>query len=383
MNFDLTRPQKEIQQAARDFARGEFDRDLARELIKKQEFPKILLKKAATLGFIGIHFPEKYGGQNLGTLENVLIIEAFCSRDSTIGSALIFAGFGADCILRSGSDALKVKFLPGVAKGDIITSGAFTEPDHGSDITSLHTTAIKKGDEWIVNGTKTFITNGDIAHIYTVLCQGDPGEKPAHKGMHLLLVEAGRTGITARDVGEKMGMHLLSTAEVAFQDVRVPVDNLIGTEGNGFYHALDFFDESRIMIAGQALGIAQGAFDRALAYVKQRRQFGKKIAQFQVTQHKIADMAVKIELARLVTYKAAWNFDQGRKIPQLTSMAKVVAARTAVKVADEAIQLLGGYGYLSDFEVERFYRDAKLTEIYDGTRELQKNIIAKSIIGKL
>ena len=176
---------------------------------------------------------------------------------------------------------------------------------------------------------------------------------------------------------------MMTTAEVSFRDVRVPQSNLIGKVGKGFYQVLNFFDESRIQVAAQALGIAQGAFDRALAYVKQREQFGKKIAQFQVNQHKLADMATKIELARLITYKAAWNFDQGRIDPKLTSMAKMVAGRTAVEVADEAIQLLGGYGYMTEYEVERFYRDAKITEIYEGTREIQKNTIASAVIGKL
>jgi len=201
--------------------------------------------------------------------------------------------------------------------------------------------------------------------------------------MSLILVEADRKGVSATDAGDKMGIHMMSTAEINFKDVRVPASNLIGKQGKGFYHVLEFFDESRILIAAQALGTAQGAFDRALAYVKQREQFGRKIAQFQVTQHKLADMATKIELARLITYKAAWNFDQGRIDSKLTSMAKMYAARTAVEVADEAIQLLGGYGYMAEYEVERFYRDAKITEIYEGTKEIQKNIIASAVIGKL
>jgi alkylation response protein AidB-like acyl-CoA dehydrogenase len=184
-------------------------------------------------------------------------------------------------------------------------------------------------------------------------------------------------------VGEKLGIHMVATAELNFKNVRVPASNLIGEEGQGFYQVLEFFDESRILVAAQALGTAQGAYNRALAYVKEREQFGRKIAQFQVTQHKLADMATKIELARLITYKAAWNFDQGRTDPKLTAMAKMYAARTAVEVADEAIQLLGGYGYMAEYEVERFYRDAKITEIYEGTREIQKNTIAGAILGNL
>lgn len=382
MDFELTKSQMEIQKAARDFAKGEFDKELALELDLKHEFPTKIWKKAADLGFIGIHFPEKYSGQGLGVMENILVAEELCSRDSTIGSAIVLSAFASECILRFGSEELKSKFLPQVAEGKVLSAGAFTEPDHGSDITCMNTTATRDGNEWVVNGGKTFITNGCLAGFFTVLCQTDPEAKPSYRGISMILVEADRKGVSATDVGHKMGIHMMSTAEVTFKDVRVPLTNLIGKEGKGFYQVLEFFDESRILIAAQALGTAQGAFDRALAYVKQREQFGKKLAEFQVTQHKLADMATKIELARLMTYKAAWNYDQGRIDPKLTSMAKMFAARTAVEVADEAIQLLGGYGYMAEYEVERFYRDAKITEIYEGTKEIQKNTIASAVLGK-
>lgn len=384
MDFELSKSQKEIQKAARDFTKGEFDKELALELDRKHEFPKKIWQKAAELGFLGIHFPEKYSGQGLGVLENIIIADEFCRRDSTIGSAVILAGFASECILRFGSEELKEKFLPPVAEGRMLSAGAFTEPDHGSDITFMDTSAVREGDEWVINGTKTFISNGGMAGFYTVLCQTDPDAQPTYRGISMILVEADREGVTATDVGEKMGIRMMATAEMNFKNVRVPASNLIGKEGRGFYQVLEFFDESRILVAAQALGIAQGAFDRALDYVKQREQFGKKIAQFQVTQHKLADMATKIELARLITYKAAWNYDQGGRIdPKLTSMAKMFAARTAVEVADEAIQLLGGYGYMAEYEVERFYRDAKITEIYEGTKEIQKNTIASALIGKI
>jgi len=382
MDFELNKSQKEIQKAAREFAKGEFDKELALELDKKHEFPRKIWKKAAELGFIGIHFPEKYCGQGLGIMENILVAEELCSKDSTIGSCVVLSSFASECILRFGSEELKSKYLPMVAEGKVLSAGAFTEPDHGSDITCMNTSAVKEGNEWLINGTKTFITNGGIAGFFTVLCQTDPECKPSHKGLSMILVDADSKGVSTSDVGHKMGIRMMSTSEVVFKDVRVPVSNLIGKEGKGFYQVLEFFDESRILIAAQALGIAQGAFDRAIAYVKQREQFGKKIAQFQVTQHKLADMATKIELARLMTYKAAWNYDQGRIDPKLTSMAKMYAARTAVEVADEAIQLLGGYGYMTEYEVERFYRDAKITEIYEGTKEIQKNTIASALLGK-
>jgi alkylation response protein AidB-like acyl-CoA dehydrogenase len=383
MDFELSRSQKEIKKAARDFVKGEFKKEIVDELVKKHEFPKKIWEKAGDLGFIGIHFPEDYSGQGLGVLENILVAEEFCSGDSSIGSALILSSFASECVLRFGNDNLKEKFLPPVAEGRMLSGGAFTEPDHGSDITSMNTTAVRDSEEWIINGAKTFITNGGLAGFYTVLCQTDSDIVPSYRGMSMFLVEAGQKGVAAMDVGAKMGIHLMPTAEVTFKDVHVPESHLVGKEGRGFYQVLEFFDESRILIAAQALGIAQGAFDRALAYVKQREQFGRKIAQFQVTEHKLADMATKIELARLITYKAAWNFDQSRIDPKLTSMAKMFAARAAVEVADEAIQMLGGYGYMADYEVERFYRDAKITEIYEGTKEIQKNTIASSVIGRL
>ena len=382
MDFGLTRTQKEIQKAVRDFCKGEFDKDLALELEEKHEYPTKIWQKAGEIGLIGVHFPEEYSGQGMGCLECILVVEELCRNDSTIGACVALSGFASELLLHYGSDALKEKFLPEVAEGRMLSAGAFTEPDHGSDITYLNTTAVKDGDEWVINGGKTFITNGGMAGFYNVLCQTDPDAKPGYRGMSTILVEADAPGLSTHDVGQKMGIRMMATTEVTFKDVRVPLSNLIGDENKGFYQVLNFFDESRIQVAAQALGTAQGAFDRAVAYVKQREQFGKKIAQFQANQHKIADMATKIELARLITYKAAWNYDQGKVDPKLTSMAKMFAARTAVEVCDEAIQLMGGYGYMTEYEVERFYRDAKITEIYEGTKEIQKNTIASGVLGK-
>jgi alkylation response protein AidB-like acyl-CoA dehydrogenase len=383
MEFELNRTQQDIQKAVRDFTKGEFDKDLAMELEEAHAFPTKIWQKAGDLGLLGVHFPEEYSGQGLGCLEDILVIEELCRGDSTIGSAVALSVFASELILHNGSEAQKQAWLPKVAEAQVLSAGAFTEPDHGSDITRMNTTAVKDGNEWVINGTKTFITNGGMAAYYCVLCQTDADITPSHRGMSVILVEGDRAGVTTADVGRKMGIRMMATTEVNFKDVRVPLENLIGEEGRGFYHVLHFFDESRIQIAAQALGTAQGAYDRALAYVKKREQFGKKIAQFQVTQHKLADMATSIELARLITYKAAWNFDQGRIDPKLTSMAKMYAAKTAVEVCDEAIQLHGGYGYIAEYEVERFYRDAKICELYEGTKEIQKNTIASALIGKL
>ena len=383
MEFKLNKEQEAIQKAAREFAKGEFDKEIALEHERNHTFPSEIWKKACELGFMGIHYPEKYGGQEYGIFENTLVVEEFCRQDSGIGIALSLADFSSEIILRFGNDQQKEKYLIPITKGEALCSGGFTEPDHGSDITFMDTTAVKKGDEYIINGVKTFITNGTIGNFVMVLCQTDPDAKPTYRGQSVIIVEKGTPGYSTADVGEKMGIKMTSTAELSFNDVKVPVSNLVGQENKGFYHVLEFFDESRIETAAQALGIAQGAFDRALAYCKERTQFGKKLAQFQVTQHKLADMAAKIELSSLIAYKSAWNFDQGRIDPKLTSIAKMYTARVAVEVADEAIQLLGGYGYMLEYEVERFYRDAKITEIYEGTKEIQKNTIASALLEKL
>jgi len=382
MEFKLNKEQEAIQKAAREFAKGEFDKEIALEHERSHTFPSEIWKKACELGFMGIHYPEKYGGQEYGIFENALVVEEFCRQDSGIGVALSLADFSSEIILRCGNEEQKERYLIPLTKGEAISSGGFTEPNHGSDITLMDTTAIKEGDAYKINGVKTFITNGTIGDFVIVLCQTDFEAKPPYRGQSVIIVEKGTQGYSTADVGEKMGIKMTSTGELSFTDVRVPVSHLVGQENRGFYQVLEFFDESRIEIAAQALGIAEGAFDRALAYCKERIQFGKKLAQFQVTQHKLADMAAKIELASLIVHKSAWNFDQGRIDPKLTSIAKMYAARTAVEVADEAIQLLGGYGYMLEYEVERFYRDAKITEIYEGTKEIQKNTIASALLGK-
>ena len=383
MDFELTQEQKDIQKAAREFAQGEFDKEKILEWEQTHTFPREIWKKASELGFIGIHFPEEYGGQGCGVTENILTVEEFCRKDSGVGIALSLVDFSSEIVLRFGTAEQKKKYLIPVAQGQFISAGAYTEPDHGSDITLLSTTARKERGSYLINGTKTFITNGTIADFFIVLCQTDLEAKPPYRGQCTLIVEKGTKGFDATEITPKMGIRMTSTAELSFSDVVIPASNLLGEENRGFYQVLEFFDESRIEIAAQAVGIAQGAFDRALDYAKKREQFKKKLVEFQITQHKLADMATKIEAARLLTYKAAWNFDKKHIDPKLTSMAKWFAARTAVEVADEAIQILGGYGYLTEYEVERFYRDAKITEIYEGTREIQKNTIALALIGKL
>ena len=378
--FALNSEQQAIQRAAEEFAQGEFDKDIALEHERNHSFPRELWKKACQLGFVGIHYPEEYGGQAYGVLENTLVTEAFCRQDSGLGIALSHADSAAEMILRYGNQGQKEKYLTRITSGEAISSGAFTEPDHGSDLDAVDTTATKDGDEFVINGAKIFTTNGPIADFIVTLCQTNPAAQPTYRGQSIFIIEKGAPGFAASDVGEKMGTRMTPTGELSFNDVRVPASNLVGEEGRGFYQALRIFEEIRTEIAAQAVGIAQGAFDRALAYTKQRKQFGKRLDQFQSLQHKIADLATKIETARLIVYKAAFSIDDGVIDPMLTSMAKLYAARVAVEVADEAIQLHGGYGYMLEYEVERFYRDARILEIYGGTQEIQKNTIARALI---
>ncbi|NOY11768.1 MAG: acyl-CoA dehydrogenase [Archaeoglobi archaeon] len=382
MEFELTQDQKDIQKAAREFAQNEFTAERGRYYDQNEEFPFDLWKKACELGFIGVHFPEEYGGAGMGILENILIVEEFCRADSTIGSAIILSDFSSEVIMRFGSEEQKEEVLPKVAGGKAITAGCYTEPEAGSDLTAIKTKAEKDGDEWVINGSKTFITNGTIADYYVVLAVTDPNAQPRYRGFTTFLVRKDAEGLETNKIDGKFGIRSSPTAEVVFKNVRVSEDDIIGQLNRGFYQVLEFFDESRIEIAAQALGIAQGAFDRTLDYVKQRKQFGQPIGAFQALQHRIAHLGTMIEATRLLIYKAAWNYDKHGIDPTLTSMAKYLAGKLAVHVCDEAIQMHGGYGYVAENDVERFYRDAKITEIYEGTKEIQLNTIAKGLIGK-
>jgi alkylation response protein AidB-like acyl-CoA dehydrogenase len=379
MDFELSDEQKAIKKAARDFAEGEFDKDIAFALEKEKRFPFEIWKKACSLGFMGVHFPAAYGGQGYGVFENVLVMEEFCRKDSGIGSCLMMVNTPPEMLVDFGSEKQKQDYLVPAVNGELILASAFTEPHGGSDMTRLATRAERKGSRYLINGSKTLISHGNSADAVLLLCQTNQEAKPLYRGQSMILVERERKGFEVIELKEKMGLRMTSTAELFFNDVEVPAENLVGEENRGFYHALEFFNKSRIGVAAQALGIAQGAFDRALLYANEREAFGQKIIEFQAIQHKLADMRIHIETARLLTYKAAWSFDRGNTDPQLIAMAKYWAGRGATMVADEAIEMLGGYGYFTENEVERFYRDARITEIYEGTREIQKNLIVKDL----
>ncbi|NWF93471.1 MAG: acyl-CoA dehydrogenase family protein [Syntrophaceae bacterium] len=381
MDFDLTEEQKDIIKAAREFAEKEFT-DLAQECDRKEEFPKNLWKKACELGFVGVFIPEAYGGPGLGFLEHCLINEEFWRVDPGIGSSILSATFGSEMILLFGTEEQKRKWFPPLVKAEAITGAAITEPDAGSDVSSVSTTAVLSGNDYIINGNKMFITNGTTANFLQVLCVTEPNARSRHDRFSVITVETDRKGYEASKLKNKLGIRASDTAEISFSDVRVPKENLIGTPGRGFQQFMVFFDHTRLHICAQAVGLAQGAMEQAIKHVRERKQFGKPLASFQATQFKIAEMATRIEAGRTLYQKAAWLVDHGRVQPHLISMAKWFTGETAVRVTDEALQLHGGYGFIGDYNIERFYRDSKIVEIYEGTKEIEKMVIARALLGK-
>jgi alkylation response protein AidB-like acyl-CoA dehydrogenase len=372
MQFEFSDEQKEIRKAIREFCTKEFTPELALECDQKEEFPMALYQKAAKLGFTGMRIPQEYGGQGYGLMEDCIVVEEMCRSDPGLGAAVSLGNLMIpDILLKHGTAAQKEKCIPPLAKGDATSAAAFTEPEHGSDITRMDTTAVSSGDEWVLNGAKEFITNAPIADFLVILCQTDPNATPPHRGQSLFLVEKGMPGLEATKLHGKMGIKPCITGSLALSDLKVPGGNVVGELNKGFYYALELFDGTRITVAAQAVGMAQGAFERALQYAKSRKQFGAPIISFQAVSFKLAEMAMKIEAARLLTYKAAWLYDQGKVSPVATSAAKAYAGRVAMEVTDNAIQVYGGYGYLADYHLERFHRCAKITEIYEGTTEMQ------------
>ncbi len=381
MDFQLTKEQKDIIQAAREFAEKEISQ-IAQEYDQKEEFPKELWKKACDLGFVGVYIDEAYDGPGLGFFEASLIMEEFWRVDPGCGCVLL-AAFGSELIQNYGTEEQKRKFIPPVPQGEAIMGAAITEPDAGSDIFGVMTSASKDGDAYVINGTKMFITNGSIADYLVVYCLTDPEAKSRYERYSIFIVERDRPGFQANKLKGKLGIRASDTAEIVLNDVKVPKENLIGgREGQGFPQVMDLFNINRVLAASQGVGVAQGALDQAIVHVKKRKAFGQPIGKFQATQVKLAEMATMVEAARLLTYQAAWLIDHGKKDPRLIAMAKWLAGETGVRVTDDALQLHGGYGYINEYNIERFYRDAKIVEIYEGTKEMEKLTIAHQMLGK-
>jgi alkylation response protein AidB-like acyl-CoA dehydrogenase len=379
MDFALTKQQNNIVDSVRKFCESEFNLDYAIELDKTETFPADLYRKAAKQGFSSLFIPEKYGGGGQGYIAACLAMEEMCRADSSLGLACMIGTFGSDMLLLFGTEEQKTKYLAPLCQGETVSAAAFTEPSRGTDISTVDTTAVKQDKSWTINGTKTLITNAPIADFFIVLCQTASTTAP-RKSQSVIIVDKKANGLTVKKLQNKMGLRCVPTGEVTFKDTKVPENNLIGTQNNGYSQSIDFFTVSRTIIAAQAVGTAQGALEVAVKYAKQRESAGQPIIKFQQIGTKLAQVASEIEAARLLTYKAALSIDQNKVDPMLTSMAKLVASKAAVRATDSAIQTLGGYGYLGDYRVERAYRDAKVTEIYEGTSEIQRLAILKQLI---
>ncbi len=378
MDFQLTEEQLAVQEAAREFARSE----LLPGVIERDSqaiFPKEQVKKMGELGFLGMMVDPNYNGGGMDTISYVLAMEELSKIDASasvamsVNNSLVCWG-----LEKYGSEEQKQKYLSRLASGEVLGAFCLSEPEAGSDATSQRTVAEKKGDHYLISGVKNWITNGSSASIYLVFAQTDT--QKGHKGISVFIVEKGWEGFAIGKKEDKLGIRGSDTHSLIFTDVRVPVENRIGEEGFGFAYAMETLNGGRIGIASQALGIAAGAYELALAYSKERKTFGKPICQHQAIQFKLADMATQIEAARLLVYKAAWLKDQGQDYTQASAMAKLYASEVAMSVTVEAVQVHGGYGYVKEYHVERLMRDAKITQIYEGTSEIQRIVISRGIL---
>jgi alkylation response protein AidB-like acyl-CoA dehydrogenase len=380
MHFELSEEQLAVQAAARDFAQnvlkpGVIDRD------EHQRFPTEEVKQLAELGFMGMMVEPQYGGSGMDTLSYAIAMEEISKVDAStsvcmsVNNSLVCYGLQA-----YGNEEQKEKFLKPLASGEKIGAFCLSEPEAGSDATSQRTTAVDMGDYYLLNGTKNWITNGSTASTYIVIAQTDP--EKGHKGINALIVERGMEGFIVGAKENKMGIRASDTHTLLFNDVKVPKANRIGEDGFGFKFAMKTLSGGRIGIAAQALGIAAGAYELALAYSKERKAFGKEISQHQAIAFKLADMATEIEAARLLVYKAAWMKDQGMNYDEASAMAKLYASTVAMKHTVEAVQIHGGYGFVKEYHVERMMRDAKITQIYEGTSEVQKIVISRIALSK-
>jgi len=378
MHFELSEEQKMIRQAARDFAQTELKPGVI-ERDEHQKFPAEQVKKLGELGFLGMMVSPQYGGSGMDAISYVLVMEELSKIDAS-ASVVVSVNNSLVCygLEKYGSEEQKQKYLVPLAKGEKIGAFCLSEPEAGSDATSQRTTAIDMGDHYLLNGTKNWITNGSSASTYLVMAQTD-ASKRSH-GINALIVERGMEGFTVGAKENKMGIRGSDTHSLMFNDVKVPKENRIGEDGFGFKFAMSTLEGGRIGIAAQALGIASGAHELAVQYAKERTAFGKTISNLQAIQFKLADMATEIEAARLLCLKAAWLKDNGKPYGQASAMAKLFASDTAMKTTIEAVQIHGGYGFVKEYHVERLMRDAKITQIYEGTSEIQKIVISREVL---
>lgn len=378
MNFQLTEEHLAVREAAREFAQSELLPGVI-ERDTEAKFPSDQIKKMGELGFLGMMVDPKYNGGGMDTISYVLAMEELSKIDASasvsmsVNNSLVCWG-----LEKYGTEDQKQKYLSRLASGEVIGAFCLSEPEAGSDATSQKTTAERQGDHYLINGTKNWITNGSSASIYLVIAQTDASK--GHKGISVFIIERGWDGFLIGKKEDKLGIRGSDTHSLMFTDVKVPVENRIGEEGFGFTYAMETLNGGRIGIAAQALGIAAGAYELALAYSKERKAFGKPISQHQAIQFKLADMATQIEAARLLVYKSAWLKDQGEDYAHASAMAKLYASEVAMSVTVEAVQVHGGYGYVKEYHVERMMRDAKITQIYEGTSEIQRIVISRGLL---
>jgi alkylation response protein AidB-like acyl-CoA dehydrogenase len=379
-SFALTDEQEQLRKEIRDFAAREIAPNVMR-WDEASEFPHEVVRKLGEMGLMGVIFPVELGGAGLGYVDYALAVEELSAVDGSIG--IIVASHNSLCtnhIFVAGNEAQKSKYIPLLASGKWLGAWGLTEPGSGSDAGSARTSAVRKGDRWVLNGNKTFITNGHYADISVIIAVTDKSQ--GTRGLSAFVVEKGTPGFRPGKKENKLGLRASDTSELIFEDCEIPAENLLGKEGEGFIDSMRVLDGGRISIAALSLGIGRGAYDAARSYVKQRHQFGKAISEFQGIQWKLADMATQLDAARLLTLRAAVMKDSGQKTTLESSMAKLMASEVAVKVCDEAVQLHGGYGFIKDYPVEKFYRDVKLCTIGEGTSEIQRLIIAREILNK-
>jgi hypothetical protein len=381
VDFTFTEEQKQLRKSVREFAEGEIAPHVM-EWDEVSHFPTELLPKLGEMGLMGVIFPEQYGGAGLGYIEYATVIEELARVDGSIG--LFVAAHNSLCsnhIYKFGTEDQRKRYLVPLAQGQKLGAWSLTEPEAGSDAGGTRTTAVCQGDHWLLNGSKTFTTNGTYADICVAMAVTDKS-KDSH-GISAFILEKGTSGFRPGKKENKLGMRASDTSEVIFSDCRIPADQLLGREGEGFIGSLKILDGGRISIAALALGMAQGALEAATNYAKQRKQFGKTISEFQAIQFKLADMATQVEAARLLVYQAAWLADQKDvRFTRESSMAKLFASEVAVRVANECVQVHGGYGFIKDYPAEKFYRDVKLCTIGEGTSEIQRLVIARQLLAK-
>jgi alkylation response protein AidB-like acyl-CoA dehydrogenase len=378
MHFELTEEHLMIRQAARDFAHTELKPGVI-ERDEHQKFPAEQIKKLGELGFLGMMVSPQYGGSGMDAISYSIVMEELSKIDAST-SVVVSVNNSLVCygLEKYGNEAQKQKYLVPLAQGNVIGAFCLSEPEAGSDATSQQTTAIDMGDHYLLNGTKNWITNGGTASTYIVMAQTDISKK--HRGINALIVEKGMDGFMVGNKENKLGIRGSDTHSLMFTDVKVPKENRIGEDGFGFRFAMATLEGGRIGIASQALGIAAGAYELSLQYAKERKAFGKTLADLQAIQFKLADMATEIEAARLLCYRAAWLKDNGLPYAQAASMAKLFASETAMRTTVEAVQIHGGYGFVKEYHVERLMRDAKITQIYEGTSEIQRIVISRGVL---